>query len=503
MAQLDAEGILLKYRPVAPENVNDAKIIQTYRNLEGDDDKVQAEISTWWQKAGERAPSVSGTGSSIPESDRAMSEKPKKSKKEKREKKKKTPQRKNSFRGNTSQVRLLAEHCFTLSDEAVQSLVRYRIPSQSRWDFKQKIHVRDETIKHLQRALDLLNQEKQRFKTACIDIENGLQEELGEVKSELAVAHHSGATGIPVGLGYGVGGGGGSSNNDEELRQVREDLAEARATKKSMDKELTEAVDARKTLEKKVSELNEQLMRLHFEKREGEADKGRAAEEVYRLSQELANSRKALEMKNKELSLALASFSEHQRNAEKRESEMRSMKSGNDEHTKELEVEKKMLLEQLSDLKAKAAIGGNELESTKSLLAETKRELDSIKSDFDLMKDTQGSVTQKYENEKALKERAQQMEENERRERIAACAQLIAIQQHHGMVMQTTNAHAEKDLAAARTRIEELEALDAAQKSEIKVSTINLSVINYLQLNCLFFTVMRNTIRSFIPVLQP
>ena len=44
------------------------------------------------------------------------------------------------------------------------------------WDFKQKIHVRDETIKHLQRALDLLNQEKQRFKTACIDIENGLQE---------------------------------------------------------------------------------------------------------------------------------------------------------------------------------------------------------------------------------------------------------------------------------------------------------------------------------------
>ena len=73
------------------------------------------------------------------------------------------------------QVRLLAEHCFTLSDEAVQSLVRYRIPSQSRWDLKQKLHVRDETIKHLQRALDLLNQEKQRFKTACVDIETGLQ----------------------------------------------------------------------------------------------------------------------------------------------------------------------------------------------------------------------------------------------------------------------------------------------------------------------------------------
>ena len=38
--------------------------------------------------------------------------------------------------------------------------------------------MRDETIKHLQRALDLLNQEKQRFKTACTDIETSLQDEV-------------------------------------------------------------------------------------------------------------------------------------------------------------------------------------------------------------------------------------------------------------------------------------------------------------------------------------
>ena len=36
-------------------------------------------------------------------------------------------------------MRLLAEHCFTLSDDAVSSLVRYKIPTQSRWDFKQKV----------------------------------------------------------------------------------------------------------------------------------------------------------------------------------------------------------------------------------------------------------------------------------------------------------------------------------------------------------------------------
>jgi hypothetical protein len=93
-----------------------------------------------------------------------------------------------------------------------------------------------------------------------------------------------------------------------------------------------------------------------------------------------------------------------------------------------------------------------------------------VKSDYALVKDTQSSVTQKYENEKALKERAQQMEENERRERIAACAQLIAIQQHHGIVMQTTNANSEKELTDAMATIQELEKTDTAQKSEIKVS---------------------------------
>ena len=121
------------------------------------------------------------------------------------------------------------------------------------------------------------------------------------------------------GGGAGAGGGGGGAShggaNAEEMRQLREELAETRASKKSNDKELSEAIEKKAALEKKVSDLNEQLMRLHFEKREGEADKSRAAEEVYRLSQELANSRKALEMKNKELSIVeqLGLFGNHRR----------------------------------------------------------------------------------------------------------------------------------------------------------------------------------------------
>lgn len=351
-------------------------------------------------------------------------------------------------------MRLLAEHCFTLSDEAVQSLVRYRIPSQSRWDSKQKIHVRDETIKHLQRALDLLNQEKQRFKTACIDIENSLQSELSETKNELAVAN--------------VGGGGGA--DPAQMQMLREDLAEARALSKAKDAETAEAHSKVKDLEAKVTELQEKLMQSHFEKREGDADAGRAAQEVSRLSAELAKSREELENKNKELSQALQSFADHQAKAESMASEIANRSNGNDERHKELEKQKNELLNELSDFKARSQIAETELASVKAQFGDTKAELDRIQSDYANMKDNQSGMQQKYENERILKERAQQMEENERRERIAACAQLLAIEQHHAVVSNQGNAEAEAELKRANEKLAEMKAAFDENKSELKAA---------------------------------
>ena len=76
---------------------------------------------------------------------------------------------------------------------------------------------------------------------------NFARRELGEVKGELAVAHHSGASGLGAGMahagggGAGAGGGGGGAShggaNAEEMRQLREELAETRASEKSNDKE--------------------------------------------------------------------------------------------------------------------------------------------------------------------------------------------------------------------------------------------------------------------------
>jgi len=505
--EADLTEEIVKFQKCSPENISDEQIRELIIAKQGDEAEIQAVITTWWDSAAKdeashlappEPPALDPQLPSLPhegdadaaaasprghhhrkpshDSDRSATSKsparsrsparnteasPPRGKPPKKSKKKRdAPKRVLSSRGQSSQVRLLAEHCFTLSDEAVNSLVRYRIPSQSRWDFKQKIHVRDETIKHLQRALDLLNQEKQRFKTACVDIENNLQEDLSDVKAQLAVALATGGSGSPASAAA-------AQSQGEDNAALRQDLAELRATTKSKDRDLEDAISKRRDLENKVSELNEQLMRSHFEKREGEADKTRAAEEVIRLSQELANSRKALEMKNKELSLALASFSEHQRNAETREKEMRDLTSGNDTKLMSLEKEKTTLMEQISDLKAKAATGDSELGSLKESHRVIKEELDVIKAEHGTMKAERGKVEESLAIERGLKERAQKMEEEERRERIAACAQLLAIQQHHEAQLKNHQGASAKELEDAQAKIKDMEVIIEDQKRQI------------------------------------
>jgi kinesin family protein C1 len=141
---------------------------------------------------------------------------------------------------------------------------------------------------------------------------------------------------------------------------------------------------------------------------------------------------------------------------------------GNDERHRELEKEKNDLMNQCSDLRARIQITESELENTKENYKTTKAEFDEMKGEYTDMKGNQSSIEQKYENERTLKERAQQMEDNERRERIAACAQLIAIQQHHAATSESNNTASQKELDDAKSKILEQKELISEQKIEIK-----------------------------------
>ena len=209
-------------------------------------------------------------------------------------------------------------------------------------------------------------------------------------------------------------------------------------------------------------------MKAQFEKREGDADKSRAAEEVFRLSQELANSRKALEMKNKELSMALASFSEHQRNAEARDAELRQATGATDEKIQLLEKEKTELMNQLSDFKTKAATDDTQLSAVKEQLKETKDELSNLQEELKNATGDGSRLQNELSTEKALRQRAEVKEEEERRERIAASAQLMAIEQNMGRVQVASQEDVSKIRTEFEAKVAQLETDLAEREGELK-----------------------------------
>jgi hypothetical protein len=93
---------------------------------------------------------------------------------------------------HNSRVHLLSQHCFSLSDSRLQSLVTAPIPTHSKFEsyneFKEKITRRDQLISALQESLAKLNEESLRFQNAVEDVEGGQSQELIELKQHLAMA---------------------------------------------------------------------------------------------------------------------------------------------------------------------------------------------------------------------------------------------------------------------------------------------------------------------------
>ena len=79
------------------------------------------------------------------------SEKPKKERKEKSSRSDRDGGSSKGGRIQVSQVKLLAEHCYSMTDEQIEEMVSAKIPTHSRWEsyqeFKDKINRRDELIR--------------------------------------------------------------------------------------------------------------------------------------------------------------------------------------------------------------------------------------------------------------------------------------------------------------------------------------------------------------------
>ncbi|CAM9112932.1 unnamed protein product [Chrysoparadoxa australica] len=213
-----------------------------------------------------------------------------------------------------------------------------------------------------------------------------------------------------------------------QMASLSTDLASTRATLEAKQAELSRVQEERSGSTKKASEMMEDLLRCQSRLKESESDKARLEGDVVRLREDLADVRGQLDAKSKELTSTLTSFSEGQRAADKRESELRDGRRELEARVVALELEKAKLGVELTARKEEVASLTAEWNSAKEQLVILKEEASSRK---DAMRDAHGKVSQACEAlavEKELRARAEVKEEEERRERTSATAQLMAME---------------------------------------------------------------------------
>jgi len=176
--QLDLEVSSPKVRDYLVRMLNKLFALEKTRNAEDQSSSSGGGSSKRKEGSSRRGKSSSGRSSSRRDRDRDEDDVPR-----------------SRGRHQVSQVRLLAEHCYSMGDEKIEELVTAKIPTHSRWEsyqeFKDKINRRDELIRSLQDGLGTINSERVRFQRACEDIELHHQDELQELKQHLAMALQS------------------------------------------------------------------------------------------------------------------------------------------------------------------------------------------------------------------------------------------------------------------------------------------------------------------------
>lgn len=206
-------------------------------------------------------------------------------------------------------------------------------------------------------------------------------------------------------------------NSKQDIENLRTEL-----TKKQSDTEKSYLKEAE--LDRKYVEMREENFRLQSELREAETWNKQYEREVERLSSELTLTKEHTILKETDLRSTLASLSELQRQSAEDKSELKAELSILQARVKLFEEEKFVTSSELSAKREECMSTIRELNQCRDQCSMfqnkiNEKELESVK-----FKD----CTMQLEVEKELRSRCEFREEAERRERIAACAQLIAIQ---------------------------------------------------------------------------
>ncbi len=222
----------------------------------------------------------------------------------------------------------------------------------------------------------------------------------------------------------------------EELKTLRDAVA-ARGE---------EVASAKLDAEKRVGELQQELAQKEGSRREVEAAKAHAEAEQTELKAKLESVRGSMEEKDKELSMALKSFADMQRSAQEREGELRQASKDGEERVARAEARATELEAEVGRLRTDVAASAGE---TAALKVELTAKREELKAQVSADQETRAALQESRASlavEKELRARAEGKEAEERQERVAANAQLLAMQQAHAVEMEGQRAEKTKAL---------------------------------------------------------
>eukprot|EP01041_Mallomonas_annulata_P000865 gene865-1687_t len=204
----------------------------------------------------------------------------------------------------------------------------------------------------------------------------------------------------------------------------REEAARARAElgrrQSESDRTFTEKID----VDKAAAVAREQILQVQSDLREAECNASRLQTEVRRLGTELEQVRNQLGEKEGDLRTSLASLSEVQKQSSEERTSLRKEISTAQEKLQGMEYEKHVLTSSLATAKDEVAVCGRDIAALRDLNTNLQHQLASSEANNETAKD---AILQLVV-ERELRSRSEVREESERRERIAACAQLLATQ---------------------------------------------------------------------------
>jgi len=234
----------------------------------------------------------------------------------------------------------------------------------------------------------------------------------------------------------------------EELKTLRETLTTRGE----------EVAQARLEAERRVGELQQELMAKEGVRREGEVARNAAEAEAAALRVKLEGIQTTVEEKNKELSMALKSFADMQRSAQEREGELRQAGKDGEERVLRAEAKAAELEGEVGRLRTEVAASAGEAAALKVELAAKREELKAQASADQEARAALQEVRASLAVEKELRARAEGKEAEERQERVAANAQLLAMQQAHAVEMEGQRAEKVEALKESERRAQEGEA---------------------------------------------